>query len=100
MVYGYKSKYAEPEPTEEVKVQEKRFVIPPLPKVTWIQAFLISLVIYFAFVARKKNGVVVGTLGLTIGLLHFYDHLFRIKRGPEQSLFASRKETYCGACKN
>jgi hypothetical protein len=52
--------------------------------------------------SRKVNGVVIATLALTIGLLHMYDHLYRVKRGPERLFFLpqAKKEEYgCMGCK-
>lgn len=90
-------KYA-PEPTEEVETIEKRFV---MPKVTLVQIVLLIIIIAYVYLARKMNGVVVGTLALAIGLLHVYDHLYRVKRGPEHLFFLPKKEKYgCMACKN
>jgi hypothetical protein len=62
-----------------------------------------GVIVAYAFTARKIKGVVVATLALTIGLLHMYDHLYRVKRGPEKLfLFPGddKKENYCatGAC--
>jgi len=46
------------------------------------------------------NGVVVASLALTVGLLHMYDHLYRVQRGPEKLFFLpqAKKEGYscCG----
>jgi len=61
--YPKKSMYAAPEPTVEVVTVENRFV---MPKVTIIQMVLIALIVGYAFSARKMNGVVVGTIALTI----------------------------------
>lgn len=89
--YPRQSNYAAPEPTEIVKTVEKRFV---MPKITLIQIILIGVVVAYAYTARKMNGTVVGSIALTIALLHMYDHLFLIKRGSEKSIFAPSKETY------
>jgi hypothetical protein len=46
--------------------------------------------------------MVVATLALTIGMLHMYDHLYRVKRGPERLFFLpqAKKEEYgCMGCK-
>ena len=98
---GYpKSMYAEPKPTEEVATTESRFSMPALPQLTIVQMVLVAIIAAYAFTARKMNGVVVATLALTVGLLHMYDHLYRIKRGPERLFFLpqAKKEEYtcCG----
>ena len=98
---GYpKSMYAEPKPTEEVATTKSRFSMPALPQLTIIQMVLVALIAGYAFTARKLNGVVVASLALTVGLLHMYDHLYRIKRGPEKLFFLpqAKKEGYscCG----
>lgn len=96
--YGKRMEKYAPEPTEEVETIEKRFV---MPKVTIVQIVLLLIIIAYVWSARKMNGVVVGTLALTIALLHMYDHLYLIRRGPERSLFFPKKEKYgCMACKN
>lgn len=96
--YGKRNEMYAPEPTEEVETIEKRFV---MPKVTLVQIVLILIILAYVWSARKMNGVVVGTLALAIGLLHVYDHLYRVKRGPEHLFFLPKKEKYgCMACKN
>ena len=98
---GYpKSMYAEPKPTEEVVTTKSRSSMPALPQLTIIQMVLVALIAGYAFTARKMNGVVVASLALTVGLLHMYDHMYRIKRGPEKLFFLpqAKKEGYscCG----
>ena len=95
--YGKRNEMYAPEPTEEVETIEKRFV---MPKVTIVQVVLLLIILAYAWSARKMNGVVVGTLALAIGLLHMYDHLYRVKRGDERLFFfpEAKKEEYCGAC--
>jgi len=98
---GYpKSMYAEPQPTEEVATTESRFSMPKMPQLTIVQILLVAIIAAYAFTARKMNGVVVATLALTVGLLHMYDHLYRVKRGPERLFFLpqAKKEGYtcCG----
>jgi hypothetical protein len=92
-----------PEPTTEVETVEKRFTMPKMPKmpkVTLVQIVLIALTILYVFFTRKMNNMVVGTVALVVGLLHMYDHLYRVKRGPEHLFFLSKKEKYgCMACK-
>jgi hypothetical protein len=95
--YGEPSKYATPEPTEEVKTLKKRFT---MPTVTIVQIMLIALIAAYAWTARKMNGVVVSSIALTVALLHVYDHMYRVKRGPERLFFLPQKEAYgCQACK-
>ena len=90
---GYpKSMYAEPKPTEEVATTKSRFSMPSLPQLTSVQVVLVGLIAAYAFTARKMNGVVVASLALTIGLLHMYDHLYRVKRGPEKLFFLGKTE--------
>jgi hypothetical protein len=98
---GYpKSMYAEPQPTEEVATTKSRFSMPKMPQLTIVQILLVAIIAAYAFTARKMNGVVVATLALTVGLLHIYDHLYRVKRGPERLFFLpqAKKEEYtcCG----
>ena len=98
---GYpKSMYAEPQPTEEVATTKSRFSMPKMPQLTIVQILLVAMIAAYAFTARKMNGVVVATLALTVGLLHMYDHLYRVKRGPERLFFLpqAKKEEYtcCG----
>ena len=100
MPYYPKSMYAEPQPTEEVATTESRFSMPKMPQLTIVQILLVAIIAAYAFTARKMNGVVVATLALTVGLLHMYDHLYRVKRGPERLFFLpqAKKEEYtcCG----
>ena len=99
--YGQRSKYATPEPTEEVDTVEKRFVMPALPKLTVVQIALVATIAVYAYTSRKMNGVVVSSLALAVALLHIYDHMYRVKRGPEHLFFLPKKEEYgCMACKN
>lgn len=96
--YPRKSEYAAPEPTSDVDTVEKRFA---MPNVTIVQIVLIAMTLAYAYSARKMNGVVVGTIVLAITLLHLYDHVYRVKRGPEYPFFFPKKEKYgCQACKN
>jgi hypothetical protein len=92
--------YAEPQPTEEVATTKSRFSMPKMPQLTIVQILLVAIIAAYAFTARKMNGVVVATLALTVGLLHMYDHLYRVKRGPERLFFLpqAKKEEYtcCG----
>jgi hypothetical protein len=89
--------YVAPEPTSDVDTVEKRFV---MPNVSLIQIVLIVMVLMYAYSARKMNGVVVGTTALAIALLHFYDHMYRVQRGPERAFFLPKKEKYgCQSCK-
>ena len=95
-----RSMYAEPQPTEEVATTESRFSMPKMPQLTIVQILLVAIIAAYAFTARKMNGVVVATLALTVGLLHMYDHLYLVKRGPERLFFLpqAKKEEYtcCG----
>jgi hypothetical protein len=97
-IYGQRSKYAEPQLTEEVDTVEKRFSMPTLPKLTIVQMILVAIIVLYAFKARKVKGSVVAALALTVGLLHIYDHMFRVKRGPERLFLLPKKEGYCGGC--
>jgi hypothetical protein len=84
--YGKRNEMYVPRPSEIVKTVEKRFV---MPKITLAQIILILVIIAYAYTARKMNGVVVGSITLAIALLHAYDHLYLVKRGPERSLFST-----------
>lgn len=96
--YPRKSMYAAPAPNVEVDTVEKRFV---MPNISLVQIALVLMVVAYAYSARKVNGVVAGSVALTVVLLHLYDHLYRVKRGPESLFFFPKKEKYgCQACKN
>jgi hypothetical protein len=101
---GYGGKRMEkytPIPTNEVDTVEKRFVMPALPRFTIVQLTLIGLLLAYAWSTRKMNRATVSTVALAIGLLHMYDHLYRVKRGDERLFFfpEAKKEGYCGACR-
>jgi len=98
--YGGKMEKYAPAPVEEVETVEKRFVMPKMPALTVVQIMLVATIALYAYSARKMNGVVVSSLALTVALLHVYDHMYRVKRGPEQLFFLPKKEAYgCMACK-
>ena len=99
--YGKRMEMYAPETTEEVDTVEKRFVMPKLPSITLIQFVLIGLVLAQYLMNRKVNKAGVGAVILAIGLLHMYDHLYRLKRGDERLFFfpEAKKEGYCGACR-
>jgi len=82
---GYKtqSMYATPYPTEKVDTLDKRFVL-RMPKLSVIQLILIGLILAHIWTSRKANTVVISTIALSLALLHTYDHVFRIQRGPER----------------
>jgi len=85
-----------PEPTDEVKDVEQRFV---MPKLTLVQLTILAMILYYAWSVRKMNRAVVSTAMLAIGLLHMYDHLYRVKRGDERLFFfPEAKEGYCSMC--
>ena len=96
------AKYAEPTPTEEVATIKSRFSMPKMPQLTIVQMLLVGLIAAYAFTARKMNGVVVASLALTVGLLHMYDYMYRVQRGPEKLFFlgggGAKKEKYCASC--
>jgi hypothetical protein len=98
--YGKRMEKYAPEPTDEVKEVEQRFVMPVLPKLTLVQLTILAMILYYAWSVRKMNRAVVSTAMLAIGLLHMYDHLYRVKRGDERLFFfpEAKKEGYCGAC--
>ena len=89
-----------PKPTEEVKDLKQRFKLPLLPSMTFVQLAIFVMIVAYAFSVRKMNKAVVSTAALTIGLLHMYDHLYRVNRGDERLFFApeAKKEGYCSAC--
>lgn len=117
--YGKRMERYSPMPTEEVQTIEKRFA---LPKLSFVQMTLVGLILAYAWTVRKANRAVVTTLALSLGLLHVYDHLYRVKRGNEQLFFLpekksegytaaeeramkiqqmmAKKESYCTACRN
>jgi hypothetical protein len=82
---GYKtqSMYATPQPTEKVDTLDKRFVL-RMPKLSVIQLILIGLILAHVWTSRKANTVVISTIALSLALLHTYDHVFLIQRGPER----------------
>jgi hypothetical protein len=93
--YGKKSMYATPDPTESVDTLEKRFA---MPNITIVQLVMLVGLIAYAWTSRKMNGVVVSSVVFAVGILHLYDHLYRVKRGPEQLFFLPQKEGYKGGC--
>jgi hypothetical protein len=99
---GYGGKRMEiytPIPTEEAPTLEKRFKMPEFPRLTIVQMVIVAMLIAYAWTARKVKYSVVGTAGLAVALLHMYDHMYRVKRGPERLFFLPKKEGYCGACR-
>ena len=93
---GYTEEKLEPEPTKEVKDVSVRF---RMPNLTIVQMVIVAIIIGYAWTARKMKGVVVSSLALSIGLLHMYDHLSRVKRGGEHLFFLPKKEAYgCKSC--
>ena len=97
--YGAKMERFTPEPTQETLQLEQRFVA---PKMTFVQLSILAMIVYYAWSVRKMNKAVLSTAALAIGLLHMYDHMYRVKRGDEQLFFipSDKKEGYCGACRN
>lgn len=89
--YGGQMDTYTPTPTDEVQVIEQRFTMPTL---TLVQLVLVGFIVMYAWKARKMKGVVVGSIAFAIGLLHIYDHLYRVKRGPEHLFFLPRGEGY------
>jgi hypothetical protein len=101
--YTPKTSMYAPAPTTETKEMKDRFTMPAIPQMTIVQMIIAAVIVAYAFMARKVKGVVVGSLALTIALLHMYDHLYRVERGPEKLFLfpgAEKKEHYCasGAC--
>ena len=101
--YGKSMETYAPAPTTETKDIKDRFTMPNIPQFTVVQMIIAAVIVAYAFMARKIKGVVVGSLALTIALLHMYDHLYRVERGPEKLFLfpgAEKKEHYCasGAC--
>jgi len=98
--YGAKMERFTPEPTEETPKLEKRFVTPSLPSLTFVQWSIVVLVLVYAWSVRKMNKAVIPTAALAIGLLHMYDHLYRVQRGGEHLFFLpkEKKEGYCSMC--
>ena len=89
--YGGSMDTYTPTPTDEVQVIEQRFTMPTL---TLVQLILVGVIVVYAWKARKMKGAVVGSIALAIGLLHVYDHMYRVKRGPEHLFFLPRGEGY------
>jgi len=100
--YGAKMERFTPEPTKDTPQLEERFLIPKVrvPTMTIVQMVILGLVVLYAFSVRKMNKAVVSTAVFAIGLLHMYDHMYRVKRGEEHLFFLPKKEGYCGACRN
>ena len=98
--YGKRMEMYAPEPTKKTPELEQRFVMPTLPKLTLVQMTILAMILYYAWSMRKMNKAVVSTAALAIGLLHMYDHMYRVKRGDERLFFfpEAKKEGYCGAC--
>jgi hypothetical protein len=99
--YGKQMERYTPEPTKKTPELEERFKVPLLPSMTLVQLTIFGLILAYAWSVRKMNKAVVSTAALTIGLLHMYDHMYRVKRGEERLFFAPlpKKEGYCGACR-
>ena len=101
---GYKQEsmvIANPEPTPETKSLADRFKMPSIPTLSLVQFVLIALVGLYGFSVRKMNRPVLLTMVTGIAVLHAYDHMYRVKRGPERDIFPSSKtEEYCcaGGC--
>lgn len=99
--YGKRAEMYAPAPTTETKDIKDRFTMPAIPQLTVVQMIIAAVIVAYAFMARKVKGVVVATLALTIGLLHMYDHLYRVQRGPEKLFLlpGDKTENYCaGGC--
>ena len=99
--YGKRAEMYAPAPTAETKDIKDRFTMPAIPQLTIVQMIIAAVIVAYAFMARKVKGVVVATLALTIGLLHMYDHLYRVQRGPEKLFLlpGDKTENYCaGGC--
>jgi hypothetical protein len=99
--YGKRAEMYAPAPTTETKDIKDRFTMPAIPQLTIVQMIIAAVIVAYAFMARKVKGVVVATLALTIGLLHMYDHLYRVQRGPEKLFLlpGDKTENYCaGGC--
>lgn len=99
--YGKRAEMYAPAPTAETKDIKDRFTMPAIPQLTIVQMIIAAVIVVYAFMARKVKGVVVATLALTIGLLHMYDHLYRVQRGPEKLFLlpGDKTENYCaGGC--
>ena len=98
--YGKRMEKYAPEPTNEVQDVEQRFVMPALPKLSLVQLTILAMILAYAWSVRKMNKAVVSTAALAIGLLHMYDHMYRVKRGDERLFFLpqAKKEGYCTAC--
>ena len=103
--YGKRSEKYAPAPTEEIETTEKRFTMPVLPRLSVVQMIFLGLTLWYMWSTRKLNTPtrIGGTIAIVIGLLHMYDHLFRVTRGPEKLLFgpkiSAKKEGYCSMCK-
>ena len=96
--YGKRMEMSAPEPTEKTPELEQRFKLPLLPSMTLVQLTILALILAYAWSVRKMNKAVVSTAALSIGLLHMYDHMYRVKRGDERLFFLPQREGYCGAC--
>jgi hypothetical protein len=98
--YGKRMEKYAPEPTEEVQELDQRFKLPLLPKMSLIQLTILAMILAYAWSVRKMNKAVVSTMALSIGLLHMYDHMYRVKRGDERLFFLpqAKKEGYCSMC--
>lgn len=94
--YGKRSMYATPEPTTSVDTLDKRFG--PMPNLTLVQLVILMGILAYAWSARKMNGVVVSTAVFFVGILHLYDHLYRVKRGPEHLFFLPKEGYKVGGC--
>ena len=96
--YGNETYAAAPPPTKEVKTLKERFALPDIPPLTMVQLAIVGMIALYAFSVRKMNKPVVMTAIVAMATLHAYDHIYRVKRGPERSFFPPAKEEYCTAC--
>ena len=98
--YPPKTSMYAPAPTTETKEMKDRFTMPAIPQLTIVQMVLLAFLVIHAWTSRKVKGVVVSTVALAIGLLHMYDHLYRVGRhGGEHLFFLPKKEEYgCKSC--
>ena len=87
----------EPVKDESSKRESNAFKIPDM---TVVQIVILGLIIAYMYSSRSRGaqGMVLAGIMLAIGLYHMYDHLYRVKRGPEHLFFLPKKESY-GGCK-
>ena len=65
---------------------------------TQVQIILIALFLFILVSTKNLGNRPAIIIFVATTLLHMYDHMYRVKRGPEHLFFLPKKEGYCGKC--